>query len=131
MKEINQGRGKMKKPFIVQNGQINMTKVLFYAILFSLFIGFLVKWLDTHAQFFIELAPYFSFSIMIISLTQITILIRKEVKHICTFILNFALWIYVKMTTFQVSSYQKEVFTFKQNDLNNHHTYQLNSILRC
>lgn len=131
MKENHLRRGKMRKPFIAQNGQINMTKVLLYAILFSLCIGFVVKWLDTHAQLFVQLAPYFSLSIVMISLVQITILIKKEVKHICSIICQFAIWIYVKMTTIRISSYQKEVATLNQNDFSNHFTYHLSSILRC
>jgi hypothetical protein len=121
----------MRRPFISQNGQINMIKVLLYAILFSLCIGFVVKWLDTHAQLFVQLAPYFSLSIVMISLVQITILIKKEVKHICSIIRQFAIWIYVKMTTIKISSYQKEVTALNQNDFSNHFTYHLSSILRC
>jgi hypothetical protein len=131
MKENNLRRGKMRKPFISQNGQINMIKVLLYAILFSLCIGFVVKWLDTHAELFVQLAPYFSLSIVLISLVQITILIKKEVKHICSFIRHFAIWIYIKMTTIKVPSQQKEVMTLNQNDFSNHFAYHVNSILRC
>lgn len=121
----------MKKSFIAQNGQINMTKTLLYAIIFSLSIGFFVKWIDTYHYLFIKWAPFFSISVMFMTFLQVYILIRKEIMNIAVMIRDYAIWTYVQITSIHISFNKVEVVTCNQCDINYRYTYQTNSTLRC